>query len=379
MNLENVFESKYLNPWVFVTYDCSCKCSYCMVPEMKCSEKTMSPETFRKMLEISEKLIENGTYDSFHFRLSGGEPFLVFNNYKDTVTEYRKKYPNKITFGVLSNFTIFNDEIADWMELNNIGIQISLDDLENGKPFRDGQSSSEIVLKNIQKLQTRNIRFSINTVLDITKTKSLIPMANFVSSFKNLEWGLNASYTEKDKTKIEKVIKIFDECIFQLVKNGFDIYNKLRFYNVTVGQFRGGCTTGVNSFAIGTNLEIWPCQAMCDQEFLEYFDEDIKETLMTSPLNEYFRERKMRPECSECTILGLCRGGCRATHHDDGINDVVCEIRRNIIEKLFFKKYYTQNNCNSECDNTVKNMIENYASKLPNLENAVEVPTPELN
>jgi radical SAM protein with 4Fe4S-binding SPASM domain len=331
------------------------------------------------MLEISEKLIENGTYDSFHFRLSGGEPFLVFNNYKDTVTEYRKKYPNKITFGVLSNFTIFNDEIADWMELNNIGIQISLDDLENGKPFRDGQSSSEIVLKNIQKLQTRNIRFSINTVLDITKTKSLIPMANFVSSFKNLEWGLNASYTEKDKTKIEKVIKIFDECIFQLVKNGFDIYNKLRFYNVTVGQFRGGCTTGVNSFAIGTNLEIWPCQAMCDQEFLEYFDEDIKETLMTSPLNEYFRERKMRPECSECTILGLCRGGCRATHHDDGINDVVCEIRRNIIEKLFFKKYYTQNNCNSECDNTVKNMIENYASKLPNLENAVEVPTPELN
>ena len=32
------------------------------------------------------------------------------------------------------------------MELNNIGIQVSLDDLENGKPLQNGESSSELVL-----------------------------------------------------------------------------------------------------------------------------------------------------------------------------------------------------------------------------------------
>jgi radical SAM protein with 4Fe4S-binding SPASM domain len=355
-----------------------------MIPDTKCLEYNMSSETFRKMLEITEKLIENGTYNDIFFRLSGGEPFLVFNNYKDIVTEYRKKYPNQIKFGILSNFTNFNDEIADWMELNNIGIQVSLDDLENGKPLVNGQSSSELVLKNIFKLQTRNIRFTINTVLDIEKTRSLIPLANFISSFKNVEWGLNASYTEKDKTKIEEVIKIFDECIFQLVKNGFDINNKLRFYNTVVGQFRGGCSAGVNSFSIGTILEVWSCQSLCDKSPLCYFDENIKQNLMTSPLNEYFRERKMRPECSDCSVLGLCRGGCRATHNDDKINDVVCEIRRNIIEKLITGYYFknnnqnSQTNCNSECNNTINNMIQDYVSKLPNLEKVAIIPTPEF-
>jgi len=40
----------------------------------------------------------------------------------------------------------FDDEIANWMELNNIGMQVSLDDLVNGKPLQNGQSSSEMVL-----------------------------------------------------------------------------------------------------------------------------------------------------------------------------------------------------------------------------------------
>jgi radical SAM protein with 4Fe4S-binding SPASM domain len=278
------------------------------------------------MLETTEKLLNNGSYDSIHFRLSGGEPFMVFNNYKDIVTEYKKKYPKQMNFGILSNFVKFNDEIADWMELNNIGMQVSLDDLVNGKPLANGESSSERVLQNIQKLQTRNIRFSLNTVLDIEKTKDLTKLANFVSTFKNIEWGLNASYTESDQTKIDEVIKIFDDCIFQLVKRGFDINHKLRFYNTVVGNNRGGCSAGINSFGIGTNLEVWSCQSLCDKERLGYFDENIKETLMTSPLNEYFRKRGLRPECSDCPVLGQCRGGCRSTHESDEINDVVCQI-----------------------------------------------------
>jgi organic radical activating enzyme len=70
---------KSFSPWVFVTYGCSCRCEYCMIPEMKCAEKTMSPGTFRRMLEVTEGLFEKGVYDHAHFRL-GGEPFLAFYN-----------------------------------------------------------------------------------------------------------------------------------------------------------------------------------------------------------------------------------------------------------------------------------------------------------
>ena len=353
MNLDNIYKDKSFNPWVFVTYMCSCKCSYCMIPEMKCNNKTMTSETFRKMLEITEKLFDNGTYNEAHFRLSGGEPFLVFTNYKDIITEYRKKYPKQMTFGILTNLTVFTDEIADWMEQNHIGMQISLDDLVNGKPLANGNSSSSRVLENIQKVQSRNINFSFNTVLDIDRTKDLTQLANFVSSFKNIEWGLNASYTENDPNKINEVINIFDKCILQLVRRGFDINNRLRFYNTTVGMGRGGCSAGINSFSIGTNLEVWPCQSMCDRDSLGYFDENIKTTLMIAPGNEYFRNRRMRPECSDCPILGLCRGGCRATHESDEVNDVVCQIRRNIIEKLHSGYYFKnqQHQCNHHNQN----------------------------
>ncbi|MDR2409002.1 MAG: 4Fe-4S cluster-binding domain-containing protein, partial [Bacteroidales bacterium] len=127
MSTENIYNSKSFSPWVFVTYNCSCRCEYCMIPNMDSPFMNMSSETFRKMLETTERLFENGTYDHAHFRLSGGEPLIVFNKYKDIVTEYRKKYSKQIGFGLLSNFVNFNDKIADWMELNNIGIQVSLD------------------------------------------------------------------------------------------------------------------------------------------------------------------------------------------------------------------------------------------------------------
>ena len=214
---ENVTNAKSFSPWVYITYNCNCRCPFCMVPDMSCAgDKTMSPETFRKMLEITEKLFEKGDYEQTHSRLSGGEPFLAFDNYKVIVTEYRKKYPSKMFFAMLTNFVIFNDEIADWLEENSIGMQVSIDDLVNGKPLVNGKSSSELVLENIQKLQTRNINFPFNTVLDIERTQDLTKHANFVSSFKNMEWELNASYTEKDASKIDQVIKIFDVCIFLL-------------------------------------------------------------------------------------------------------------------------------------------------------------------
>jgi radical SAM protein with 4Fe4S-binding SPASM domain len=404
MNLEKIYQNKSFSPWVFVTYDCSCRCPYCMIPKTERAEKTMSPETFRKMLEITEKLFEKDVYDHAHFRLSGGEPFLVFKSYKDTVTEYRKKYPQQMHFGMLTNFVNFSDEIADWMEENNIGMQISLDDLVNGKPLNNGESSSEKVLENVQKVMARDIGFSFNTVLDIEKTKDLTKLANYVSRFGNIEWGLNASYTDRDADKVEEVIKVFDGCLFQLVKRGFDIGNRLRFYNTKVGQGEGGCTAGVNSFGIGTNLEVWPCQSLCDGEPIGYFDEEIKQTLMTSSKNAYFRERKLMSECSDCSILGLCRGGCRATHGDDGINDAVCRIRRNIIEKIYGGYYYRNGgqNCNrhrfsqcqcdcprpndsggdsrfGECANGgIGGLIEDYVAKLPDKGDGMLVDTPAL-
>jgi sulfatase maturation enzyme AslB (radical SAM superfamily) len=118
-----------------------------MVP--KISTEQMSPEIFRKMCEITDKVLEKGDYDKAIFRLSGGEPFTAFKNYKDIVTGYTHKSKGKISFGVLTNATIINEENIDWLLENRIGIHVSLDDLENSKPLTNGESSAKTTRKNI--------------------------------------------------------------------------------------------------------------------------------------------------------------------------------------------------------------------------------------
>ena len=69
------------SPWVFVTYGCNCACPYCMIP--KIGTASMSRETFKKMLTICENMVNNNIVNNVGFRLSGGEPLLVFDTYKD--------------------------------------------------------------------------------------------------------------------------------------------------------------------------------------------------------------------------------------------------------------------------------------------------------
>jgi sulfatase maturation enzyme AslB (radical SAM superfamily) len=133
----------------------------------------MSSETFEKMLITTEKLFEKGEYDYARFRLSGGEPFIAFQNYKDLVTKYKEKHNGKMEFGMLSNLTILTDEMIEWMQRNHIGTQVSLDDLEYSKPLNSGESSSSLVLKNIKRLQEAHVSFTINTVFNYEHTKKL--------------------------------------------------------------------------------------------------------------------------------------------------------------------------------------------------------------
>ena len=113
-----------------------------MIPKVDADLVSMSNDTFEKMLITSEKLIETGAYNKVSFRLSGGEPLLVYENYKDSVSKYYEKHKNNFTFGILSNLKVLTDDMVEWIIKNKIGIQVSLDDLYISKPFMNGQSSA---------------------------------------------------------------------------------------------------------------------------------------------------------------------------------------------------------------------------------------------
>jgi radical SAM protein with 4Fe4S-binding SPASM domain len=354
---------------------------------------SMSSENFEKMLQISENLIEKGVYDHIAFRLSGGEPLLVFDMYKDLVTKCHRKMNGKFTFGILTNLTNFTDEIADWILLNNIGMQVSLDDLSVSKPLNNGESSADIVLRNIIRAQSKKVDFQINTILDIKNTNSLIPLCNYIcNSFKEREFGLSTSYMIDKDEDMDKVINIFKEAIDSLLSNGFDVHNKLRFYNMIPNSTAfQRCALGDNAIAIGTNLEIWPCQSLTDKKVLGYYDENIKTLLETSEDNKYYYNRTLFRECVACSILGHCRGGCRAAHTNPAAMKITCHIRREIMMYIFNKLHQQfrnfnnqQHDCNCNCGNDdhqnhadgFEKIIKKYLEENPNIDTLEETPLP---
>ncbi len=352
------------SPWVFTTYNCTCNCPYCMVP--KIGNSSMSAETFEKMICITERLLEKGDYNNASFRLSGGEPFLVWKNYAKLVTKYTKKNKGKISFGLLSNLTILTDDMIEWLLENKMGLQVSLDDLENSKPLNNGKSSSSIVLKNIERLKDAKIPFSINTVFDYNKTKSLKRLIDYICQQPIREYGFSASFTINDDTHVEEIIDQIKLAVLRLKENNFNVRNRLRFYNEVVGNPGRTCSAGVNTFALGTNLEVWACQSMIDKKPLGHFDENIKKLLEEHPDNQYFCNRTLLPQCTDCSVLNWCRGGCRAVHlSDKKAVGITCRIKQEIIQFILkeMQNHKPQNNtynCYHQSDTTLENIIRKY-------------------
>jgi radical SAM protein with 4Fe4S-binding SPASM domain len=336
------------------------------------------------MLVITEKLFEKGDYDNATFRLSGGEPFLVWKNYADLVSKYKEKHKGKMGFGILSNLTILTDDMIGWMLKNNIGVQVSLDDLEISKPLNNGESSSPVVLKNIERLREAKVRFSVNTVFNYENTKTLKPLVDYISSISPSQWGFSASFTINNDTHIEEIIDTIKLGILRLRDNGFDIRNKLRFYNEVINAPGQTCHAGKSIFALGTNLEVWACQSMIDKKPLGYFDENIKELLETSEDNKYFRNRTLLPQCTDCSVLNWCRGGCRAVHLTDmKAVEITCKIKQEIINFIIketqgYNKKSNNCGCNNHSHNELDKIISDYVKGKIKTDEIKFVETPPL-
>jgi radical SAM protein with 4Fe4S-binding SPASM domain len=301
----------------------------------------MSTETYEKMLYTTEKLFERGVYFNSSFKLSGGEPFLVWKSFALPTANFIQRNKDRVVFHILSNLTVLDDRMVDWLAKNQIRIQVSLDDLDQSKPLKNNQNSPETVLKNIQKLQQAKIRFSINTVLNLETTEIIKDLAEYVCLLKtpqknNIDWGLTISYAENDNAKIAVAVKILKDAITILKKNNYDISRKLRIQNIRLSDVNCNCHAGTPlSFAIGTNLEVYSCQSMIDKKPLGYFDENIKHLLESSVDNRYFYNRTLLPQCTDCTVLQWCRGGCRAINlKDRKATEVTCRIKQEIVDVI---------------------------------------------
>jgi radical SAM protein with 4Fe4S-binding SPASM domain len=192
-------------------------------------------------------------------------------------------------------------------------VVVSLDNLKNSKPMKNGQDSACVVFKNIEMLKKNNVLFSIISVLDITKTTNGSNSAKYITENK-VQWKMVIPTNFNFKDKVDDAIKIF--------KNALDILKEEKYPKHYV-DFCGICPMndrnfficgcGENLLSINPNLDLTICNGL-NNAVLGKFDVNLDEIIKNSKRNEYFYKDTIMQKCYDCFLLQKCYGGCKIFH-----------------------------------------------------------------
>jgi len=171
-----------------VTTDCNGDCVYCQA-KSHLSEKRgyMTKDTAKRAVDIAL----TSPCDNMSFEFQGGEPLMNFD-----VIRYIVDYTNSITkkhisFNIVSNLTMLNEEMIEYIVENNITLSTSLDGPSSvhniNRPFlRSGKGMYELVKERIMSLNQRNIHIgAIQTTTFYSLNKSQETIDEYVSNGMN--------------------------------------------------------------------------------------------------------------------------------------------------------------------------------------------------
>lgn len=137
---------------IYFSNRCNLDCAYCFVPRR--IEQRLSWD------QVKDFLIWflNQPADSKRIGIAGGEPLLEFDLLKGMILFLRKNsvydYKRLIISDVVTNGTILNGEIIQFLKKEKIGLNFSIDgDIESNlnRRFKDGRSCFDTVWKNIMR------------------------------------------------------------------------------------------------------------------------------------------------------------------------------------------------------------------------------------
>ena len=107
--------------------------------------------------------------------------------------DMKKVLGGNFNAGIISNFTLLNDEIVRYLVENNIGCGISLDGTIHSKVDINGNSTSKKVMEHLEWFLDEGCRCNILTVLTDTnvETGEILELAKFVVKH-DLPWQVNS-------------------------------------------------------------------------------------------------------------------------------------------------------------------------------------------
>lgn len=330
----------YISPWIFTTTRCNLSCPYCYVKQ---GSQDMKEDTYKRLNQIFLQMLNTREKDTVIYRMAGGEPLLVFDNWISYTEDFLDKSNGKGFVSIITNLTNLTDEMLKYFRENRYSFGVSLDGFSYSKPFHNGSSSSDLVKENIEKLivdGNRNI--DVSTVIDKNSFSDIEKLAEWIAA-RDLNWGIYLDHFFCGEMPFDVIVEKMANVIDVLSDKDYDIYNKMKFSNISINSSYEGCTAGEKLIAIYVNGDVFPCQTtVYGEKICSIFDE-------FSIVEEFKKQKKYKlgynfslpDKCKKCSINDICGGGCKENNKEINKN-YTCDILKAVI--LYMMKKWRNKN-----------------------------------
>lgn len=312
---------------IVITQRCNLSCDYCYVPKRPA---TMSRQIAGKIVEFAYRHAPPG--EPIHFGFFGGEPLLEFDAVK-TVTQliedHRSFDPGQVTMTVVTNGTVFSDEIADFIVDHKIGFGISCDGApgvhDRFRRYPGGAGSLETVKQTIRRALGAFGRVIVNAVYHPLTLQNLPDTIRFLSSLGVRQIYLNPDYSaawrERDASIVDEVYRQVAEQYVEFYLAGRPHFISLIDSKIAV-ILRGGyqpherCRMGNAEFAFTPSGFIYPCERLLsggdDGHCIGHVDSGLRPLAMSCHMAS---GSSVNAECLVCSLRDYCMNWCGCSNY----------------------------------------------------------------
>lgn len=336
---------KFNSGSLVMTDVCNLGCKYCYMgtlPYTKDRSRYMSHEVGYAAVEMFIDGAKFNKEEKISITFFGGEPTLNLNEmYK--ILKYADERTTeenlKLDVTLITNATIFNDELVNFIELWNstkakIFIQISLDggyeSQNTNRPFKNGELSADTLIHNIKQYQNLFDRLNINKdnlklhpVLTKQTIGNLYDDYLFIRSL-----GFNGAWTQlvQEEDWDEKDAEIYKEQLYKIANTIIEEYkngNKKPYHaqstlsKCDIGQPEKLCSAGLTYCSITTNGDIYPCHRFNRDPKMKLgniYEKNINLELKETFENFYSSSMIGNKSCSSCNNYNCFR--CIAANYE---------------------------------------------------------------
>lgn len=321
---------------IFVTTKCNLRCAYCYAQGGD-TERTISKDTWRPVMDHFFSSLNAGGPQGKANRKSvnlaihgGGEATVAFVSLKDIVREFHGRARAaglQPSVGMDTNGT-YHNSVHRWIIENHIGVNISLDgprSIQNRlRPFRSGQPSYDVVVRNLQALVKAGRRVSVRaTVTDesVESMEETIELAKQLGlaavHFEPVNLAGRCSTTALAKPDAEQFAQNFLRCYLLGLKLDVNVrYSGMRCFEHPHPQFCAAC--GQN-FCVTPDGNITTCFEVLNSTdpaaslfFIGKVDPVQGRVMLDQERIEQLQQRVAdnMEACRDCFLRYHCAGDC---------------------------------------------------------------------